>query len=96
MAIEPWFTGTAAVASIVLPPVFIRFFKFNGGFAFFASVILANIISEFVFRWAKPDFHYGPLYGLGIVMNVVITFILAGLSVAMTAALTESVEINHE
>ena len=95
MAIEPFFTGTAALASIVAPPIFMRLFKMHGIVAFFISVIAANTISEIVFRLAKPDFHYGPLYGLGIIMNIVLTLILAGISVAITAVVLDFIEFNE-
>jgi len=93
MSVEPFFTGTAAAASIVLPPILMRGFRLGGGAAFLSSVVLANIVSEIVFRAVEPDFHYGPLYGLGIIMNVVITLFLAGCSVALTAVVTRWIEV---
>ncbi|MBY0284461.1 MAG: hypothetical protein K2W81_10920 [Sphingomonas sp.] len=93
MSVEPFFTGTAAAASIVLPPILMRGFRFGGGAAFLCSIVLANIVSEIVFRAVKPEFHYGPLYGLGIVMNVVITVFLAGFAVALTPVITRRIEV---
>ena len=92
MSVEPLLTGTAAAASVVLPPVLMRGFKQHGIVAFFASVILANVIAECVFRLAVPDFHDGPLYPLGIMMDIVLTAMLAGISVAFTAIISDWVE----
>ncbi len=96
MAIELAFTGTAALASVALPPVLMGGFKVHGFFAYFITVIGSNIFAWYFFHWAKPDFHYGPLTGLGIVMNLIITAILAGAAVAVTAFAIDWMKFNHE
>lgn len=96
MSVEPLLTGTAALVSLVAPPVFMGGFKANGVVAFFGAIIAANTISEIVFRLAKPDFHYGPLYGLGMVMNAGMTLIIAGFSVAVTAIVLSLIDLERQ
>ena len=92
MAVEPWFTGTGLVSSAILPPIFIRLARTNAIVAFLASVVLANVLSEIVFRWMRPDFHYGLLYPLGVIMNVLLTMVIAGFVCAITAIVLNWIE----
>ncbi|MCW4460739.1 hypothetical protein OK349_03400 [Sphingomonas sp. BT-65] len=80
MAIEPLLTGSVFVVSAVAPPVLARFSRLNGGAIFFASIGLAMAASEIVFRIANPDFNYGPLHGLAIVMHICISAVVVGLA----------------
>ena len=96
MSVEPWFTGTAAVVAAIAPPILMGVFRANGVVAFLGAVIAANTISEAVFRLMKPDFIYGPLYGLAIAMNVVMTLIIVGISVAVSAVALEWIAFSKE
>lgn len=83
MAVEPWFTGTAAVTAAVAPVVLIRGLRVRQAWAFALSIPMALAVSELVFRFVKPDFHYGPLYGLGVVMNGLIAIVIAAVVTAL-------------
>lgn len=96
MSIELAFTGTAALASVVTPPVLMGVFKTHRIFAYIAAVIGSNIFAWYFFHWVKPEFHDGPLMGLAIVMNVIITGILAGAAVAVAAITINWMKLNHE
>lgn len=87
MAIEPLLTGTVFVVSAAAPPVLARFSRLGGGAIFFASLGLAMAASEIVFRIANPDFHYGPLYGLAIVMHICISAVVVGLAMPLALRL---------
>jgi hypothetical protein len=78
MAIEAWLTGTAVVVSALTPVIYLGALKMKPLTAFIASVATAMVVSEIVFRSIKPDFHYGPLYGVAIVMNLFLASMAAG------------------
>lgn len=87
MAIEPLLTGSVLVVSAVAPPTLARFSRLGGGAIFFASIGLAMAAAEIVFRIANPDFNYGPLYGLAVVMHICISAAVVGLAMPLALRL---------
>jgi hypothetical protein len=75
--IEPIQMTTALIASGSLPVVFVRVLRAPAFLAWVGSVALANVLTQIVFSAFKPDFHYGPLFALGIVMYLIITSVVA-------------------
>ena len=78
MAIEPLLTGTALVVAAAAPVVLVVGFKAKPFSAFVLAVVGAMLISEVVFRFVRPGFLYGPLYGLGFVIDLFLASFVAG------------------
>lgn len=76
--IEPIQMSTAIIASVTTPIVLDRALHMRPLWAWLGSVVIANVMIEVVFRLLRPDFHYGPLFGLAVVMYIVITSIVVG------------------
>jgi hypothetical protein len=81
--IEPIQMTTALIASGSLPIVFVRVLRVQPFLAWLGSVALANVLTQIIFSALKPDFHYGPLFGLGIVMYAIIISVVAAFMVIM-------------
>lgn len=81
--IEPIQMATALIASVSVPVVLLRVLRAPPFWAWVGSVAIVNVLIQIVFSALKPDFHYGPLSGLAIVMYIVITGVVTALIVAL-------------
>ena len=74
--IDPLFTGSLVASSLVLPFVAARVPQVRWSYKVPACLLLANIIPFPVVRIFKPDFEYGALIGVAVLMHLIISLLL--------------------
>jgi hypothetical protein len=83
--IDPLFTGSLVVASVMLP-LLTRSLRVRWRYKAPACLILANIIPFVLLRIFEPAFHYGSTMGIAVGMHLLISFVLVLMVSAILAA----------
>ncbi len=79
MAVDPLYTGTTAFASLVAPVLYSVVLKMRTNAVFVWSVVTAVATSEIFVRLVVPQFEFGALYGVAVIMNILISAAIVGL-----------------